>query len=202
MPHDVAGAAAAEHVVADVVGAAAHLAAAQVGWLWHDGAPSSAEARLAFLRFDALDELATHGLARTNSVRAGAYAHDFHLLDLQLATRAAPGALPCEVRLDVAQNLGADAADRALRVEVFAGDVAARGHFQVGYVFQRLERDAVLAAFDSHDWWFHSAARGHRITAGVGLSTHASARVSTFLERRDDLDTWTKRLLADLRLVF
>jgi hypothetical protein len=176
------------------------LASVQAGLSIRDGAPTGAEARLAALYFDRTDALVGDGMARTNSVQAGDFVADFQLLDLQIGLRHVVWRVPAALDAEWVENLGADAASSGWRGAARCGDLAARGDVEIGYAYHRIERDAVLAAFNSDDWWFHSAMRGHRVTLSVAVVRALSLGVSGSWERRDDLTTWTRRLLLDLRL--
>jgi hypothetical protein len=48
------------------------------------------------------------------------------------------------------------------------------------------------------DWWFHSRSKGHMLRATFGVSEQLRLRLSTFLERRDDLSEDTRRLLVEV----
>lgn len=174
------------------------IAAAQLAWRWREGAPTSAAILLGYLGFSHLDELARQGLARTNSIAAGRLVEDYRLLDLQLVGRSGSARWPIEARLDVVHNLGADDQRNGVRASLRAGDAMRARAWEFGYAYQDIERDAVMAAFNSDDWWFHSATHGHMIWTGYGLDDSWSLRVSGFHERRDGLDDDTDRLRVDL----
>src|SRR4029453_1374414 len=101
-------------------------------------------------------------------------------------------------RVDVVHNHRTALDRSAVRARVAWGGVAALGDVELGYVSQRIERDAVPGSFNSDDWWFHSADRGHSAWAAVGLGGGAFLRVTGFDERRDDLTEHTRRLLIEL----
>lgn len=181
------------------------IAALQAGWHWHEGAPVSFSAWLTYLDFTDLDTLAREGLARTNRRVAGALASDYELLDLQLAWRTqldAIGGVPFELRGDVVRNLGADAADTGARLSAVFGSSRVERGLEVGLAYERIERDAVMAAFNEDDWWFHSAMRGFMPWVAYGLSDSVSVRVAGFFERRDDQGEDVERLLVDLKAAF
>jgi hypothetical protein len=179
------------------------LAAVQGAYALHDGGPCGADVRVAYLRYDHADGLVADGLARTNATRGGVFVSDFELLDVQLAGRVAVAGVPCVAEAGWVENFGAASSSSAgLRAGVEIGDLASRGHVAVSYAFQRIEQDAVLAAFNSDDWWFHSRTRGHRAGAAVALGGGVFFGVSGSIERRDDLSEWTERLLIDLRADF
>ncbi len=173
------------------------LAAAQVAWRIRDGAALGGEVILSGLFFDDLEALAASPLARTNRRLGTLFASDYELLDLRLGLRLPAGAGALELTVEGVENLGAENAERALRGEA---TFRARpdGGFEAGAIAQRIEADAVLAAFNSDDWWLHSASRGGSAWAGWGFPHDLTLRAAYFSERRDDLERWFDRILLDL----
>lgn len=178
------------------LGGDVRLQALQGGYHWREGAPVSVSVLLSLLDFGHLAGLAGDGLARGNRVQDGRHAEDFRLLDLQLALRR-QSTLPLELRLDLVRNLAADRERDGIRVSAVLGDRFVPGQWEFGYAFQRIQRDAVLAAANADDWWFHAGARGHMPWAGRGFGAW-SLRLALFLERRDGLSEGTERVLLDL----
>jgi hypothetical protein len=179
-----------------------HLAAAQTSYTFHDGAPRRGAARLAYLHYDHTASLVTDGLARTNRVQSGDFAATFDLLDLQIEARSPIGSLPGLVQAEWVENLSADAESSGYRLGAGLGEAVERWQVALRYFFQRLESDAVLAAFNSDDWWFHSRMRGHRAVLGVGLGHGVRVEASGSIERRDDRDDWIRRARLDLHAVW
>jgi hypothetical protein len=178
------------------------LAAVQAGYSWLDGGPRGADVRAAFLHWASFDELVANKLARTNVVQAGHFRSDFDLADLQIDWRTQLGGVACQVDGEWVENLGADTESSAWRAGLSIGDLWRPWHVQLRYAFHRVESDAVLAAFNSDDWWFHSRMRGHRAGVVVAAEHGVTLGVSGSVERRDDLSYWTKRLLLDLHWDF
>lgn len=178
----------------------ARFAAAQFGWHWNSGAPTSAGVLVAYLDWSDLDEFARAGLGRGNSLQAGRYRHDYRLLDAQVYLRRQWGEKWIEARLDRVTNLEAGSSDDGTRASVVYGDRfdPAQPGWELGWAWQRMQRDAVLAAVSADDWWFHTAARGHMPWVGYGFNATWSLRVAGFLETRDGLGDRTRRLLLDL----
>jgi len=112
-----AGAFAGDHLYHDD----SRIAAGQVAWRWHEGAPTNGAVLLSLLDFDDLGTLARNGLGRTNLRNANGYVSDYRLLDLQLVGRHQFGGWPFEARLDLVRNLGADNDADAARFSVVAG---------------------------------------------------------------------------------
>lgn len=190
----VAGYFAGQHLYGDE----SRIGALQLAWRWHEGAPMHAAALLSYIDFDDLGELTREGLARTNTIVDHALVNDYRLLDLQLVGNMRAGSWPIEARLDVVNNLGADDANEGVRGSVVFGDARLPRGWEFGAVAQRIQRDAVMAAFNSDDWWFHSAARGQMLWVGYGLDATWSLRLSGFHERRDGVEEHTDRIKLDL----
>ena len=190
--------AAGAHALEHPLGGSARFAAVQAGVNLFEGGRSSAEVLLAWLGFDRLQGLADAGLARGNTLAAGAYANDYRLLDLQMVWRHQFARAPLQLRLDLVRNLGADTRRDGARASAVYGDRWQPGAWEIGFAWQRAQSDAVLAAASADDWWFRAGARGHMPWIGVALGRNWSARAAVFLERRDGLDARTDRLLLDL----
>ena len=190
----VAGYFAGQHLYGDE----SRIGAVELAWRWHEGAPTRAAALLSYLDFDDLGELTSQGLARTNTIANGRLVNDYRLLDAQAVGHLTAGAWPIEARFDYVNNLGADDSNEGVRGTLVVGDSTQPHGWELGAVAQRIQRDAVMAAFNSDDWWFHSAARGQMLWVGYGLDATWSLRLAGFHERRDGLDESTDRIKVDL----
>jgi hypothetical protein len=172
--------------------------AAQAAWRIREGADTEGSILLAFLDFDELDNIARAGLTRSNRRVAGRLLSDYRLGDLQLALRTRRWPWPLEARLDLVRNFGADDQRDGARFSVVYGNRREAGSWEIGYAYQRIQRDAVMAAFNAEDWWFHSAARGFMPWLGYGFDEHWSVRLAAFIERPDGRAEDTDRVLLDL----
>ena len=190
----VVGYFAGEHLYGDE----SRIGAAEVAWRWHEGAPFHAAAIASYLDFSDLDELTQEGLARTNTIVGGHLVNDYRLLDLQLIGHGEVAHWPVEVRIDVVDNLGADDSHQGARGSLVVGDRTRARGWEFGFAAQRIQRDAVMAAFNSDDWWFHSAVRGQLLWIGYGIDRTWNLRLAGFHERRDGLDEYTDRIRLDL----
>ncbi|HET9484455.1 MAG TPA: hypothetical protein VFO79_10905 [Xanthomonadales bacterium] len=175
------------------------IGALQASMLIREGAPWSGEVSIGYLHFDDLGALARNGLGRTNRRAAGRFVSDYELLDLQFALRSTAWSVPVEARLDLVRNLGADDARDGARFSTVFGRSDVAGGWELGLAYERIQRDAVLAAFNADDWWFHSFMRGFMPWVTYGISDAVSVRVAGFFERRDDQVEDVDRLLIDIR---
>jgi hypothetical protein len=191
----VAGYFAGDHLYGDD----SRIGALQLGWNWREGAPMRGSAQLSWLDFSSLDELARQGLGRTNALVGGDYRSDFRLLDLQLGGHLDAGAWPIDLRIDLVRNVGADDDRDGGRVSLSVGDPRQPHGLQFGVALHRIQRDAVLAAFGSDDWWFHSNMRGQLVWVAYGIDQNWNLRLSGFRELRDGLSEHTHRLRFDIK---
>lgn len=178
------------------------IAAAQLGWAINPGAPLAFDMQLAWLQFSDLDEAVRQGLSRSNRRVGDRLVSDYRLLDLQLGVRWLIDQRPLSARIDLVRNTGADDLNEGVRASLVYGSARRNGGWEVGGAWQRIQRDAVLAAFNDDDWWFHSDARGFMPWVAFGWSQGWSARAAAFIERRDDSDETLKRLLLEVRHSF
>jgi hypothetical protein len=192
----VAGGFAAQHLYDDDT----RIAAAQLAWRWREGAPTNMAVLLSYLDFSDLGQLTRQGLTRTNRrVPAnGPLLSDYRLLDLQLVGRTAVGEWPLEARVDVVRNLGADDQRDGARFSLVLGSRFQPGGWEFGYSNQRIQRDAVLAAFNEDDWWFHSFTHGFMPWIGYGIDERWNLRLAAFHEQRNGLPEHTDRILFDV----
>lgn len=175
------------------------IAGLQIGYGWMEGAESGFSTFLGYFDYSDLDRAARSGLGRTNRRVNNRFVSDFDLLNWQLIGRLQLAEKPLVTRLDLVRNLGADDLRDGARFSAIWGDAEGLGGWEVGYSYQRPQRDAVLAYFAEDDWWFHSFARGYMPWVAYGFERGISVQLSGFVERRDLLDDTTKRLLLDVR---
>lgn len=166
------------------------LKAAQLSTLIREEGATGGDLTVSWLRFEPT--------ARSGFVFSSPVVFDrFDVVDLQLGARAAPSGIPASIRLDLARN-GTVPSDRlAARVRLAVGGAGVPAGAEVGWVFQRIEREAVPGAYNSDDWWFHSRMRGNQLWLRVGRGGF-EAKVAGFHERRDDLARPTRRLTVEL----
>ncbi len=188
--------AAAVFAPSDRLGDQTRAAGMMARWLVREGAATGGGVGVGFLRFEHTDALAASPYRRTNRARGGRFASDYELVIGELFLRLPAGAASVLLRGDAVLNLGASADARAERLTVSYRRAGA-GRLETALVAQRIARDAVLAAYNSDDWWFHSAARGVAVFVGRELAAGVTVRGSYFRERRDDLAQPFDRVVLD-----
>jgi len=83
---------------------------------------------------------------------AGNYLNDFNLAELFGDVTFTPGERPLTVFADYVVNTEADDLDTGFALGASLGEVTRAGTWKVGYVYQELRSDAVLATFTDSDW--------------------------------------------------
>ncbi len=174
----------------------------QVSYRRNAGAPEGWSALLSYVEFDELNEVLADGRTRTNRRLNGALVSDFEIADLQLGYRGVVADFSYQIWLDLAHNFGAEDEENAARLDLILGERGNAGDFAYGFVWQRVQSDAVMAAFNDDDWWFPSRMRGVSAWAEYGFSEQLSGRLSLFRERRDDLSEHLHRVILEFRYQF
>lgn len=179
----------------------AWMAAGQASIAGESGA-TQAEMVASYLEFGRLEDLPNQGFGRQNttvpSPEGRQYAVEFRIVDLQLSATTRWGRVPMAARIDVARNVAASEHRDAIRTRLALGGVETPAGLEIGWLYQRIERDAVCGAFNSDDWWFHSRMRGHLGWIAWGLGRPIGLKLSGTIEQRDDLTTEVHRLRAEL----
>jgi hypothetical protein len=179
--------------------------AGQAVWRGGDVGRFAVEAAAAYWDFD-LDDLKSH-LVRQNSSEpyAGGQRPEsgFRVADLLVRLRFPALRLPVTVSLDGIRNFEAEATKRdAFEGSVAVGSVGTPGTWRAFYMFQYVQRDAVVGAYNTDDWWFHSRYRGHRAGVAVTLLPQIYVQGAFLVQRRLDLKAWLNRVTVDLVKTF
>jgi len=178
------------------------IGAVQAAWRIHEGAPHAGAIILTYLEFDDLEQIVAAGRARTNRVVDGQLVSGFQLLDLQLQYRFPAWFAGLLTSVDLVKNLGAADQDEAVRFSAILGNAWHQGEWELGYAYQRIQSDAIMAAFNEDDWWFPSGMRGYSPWAAYGIGQNKRLRVAAFVERRDGRSEHLNRIMVDLNWRF
>lgn len=181
------------------------IAAGQVVWRGGDANRFALEAAASYWDFD-LDELKSH-YVRQNVPEpyAGGQrpASGFRLADLLIRFRFLALALPVTLSLDGIHNFEADAGNRdAFEGAVAVGSVGTPGTWRAFYMYQYVQRDAVVGAYNTDDWWFHSRYRGHRAGVAVTVLPQVFVQGAIVFQQRLDLKATLNRITVDLVKIF
>ena len=193
-----------------------HIAAAQATWAFGDPDSFAIDWSESYWRFTHLQKTARHFVRQNASYTAVSpygsgtpvgvpvYENDFRILDSIARFRFGIAKFPVSLSLDWAHNLAAtereyrDGFEAAIRV----GREGDRGDFQVFDVYQYVDRDAVVGAYNTDDWWFHSWYVGHRVGVAYTVVAGVEIRPSVVFQRRQDRSHYLNRYLFDLVKTF
>ncbi|HEY1249559.1 MAG TPA: hypothetical protein VGH97_00120 [Thermoanaerobaculia bacterium] len=132
-----------------------------------------------------------------------AYGSDFHVADLLLRLRARVCEVPLLLSLDGIHNFEAAAKKKnAFEATLAAGRVGTPGDVRAFYTYQYVQRDALVAAYNTDDWWFHTWYEGHRAGVAVTFLPQTYLQVSGSVQRRLDTRNWINRYLVDVVKMF
>ncbi|HET7453703.1 MAG TPA: putative porin [Thermoanaerobaculia bacterium] len=188
-----------------------HIAAGQATFETGDPAAVAFDISGSYWRFTHLHETGEHWLRQNIPAYAlpgysppSPYANDFRIVDA-LARLRILGAhrFPVSLSVDWARNLAAhseyrDGVEAALRV----GREGAPGDVEIFDIYQYVDRDAVVGAYNTDDWWFHSWYVGHRVGVSVTVLPQVMLRPSVVFQRRQDREHYLNRYLLDLVKTF
>ena len=189
-----------------------HIAVGQATFETGDPAAVAFDFSGSYWRFTHLEETGRHWI-RQNApayvlpgyTPASPYQNDFRIVD-SLARVRVLGArrFPVSLSIDWAHNLAADereyrdGVEAALRV----GREGVPGDVQIFDIYQYVDRDAVVGAYNTDDWWFHSWYVGHRVGVSVTVLSQVVLRPSVVFQRRQDRQHYLNRYLLDLVKTF
>jgi hypothetical protein len=175
--------------------------------IWRGGDPDrlGVEAAAAYWDFE-LDDLKSH-YVRQNSPEpyegGQRPASDFRLVDLLVRVRFLALSLPVTISVDGVHNFEADDGQSgAFEGALAVGSVGTPRTWRAFYQFQYVERDAVVGAYNTDDWWFHSRYRGHRTGVAVTILPQIYVQAAFLVQRRLDLSSWLNRITVDLVKLF
>ncbi len=175
------------------------ISAAQLALNVNEGGAYSGFVGLSWLKFDDLEQLVRNGLARQNRRVGNQLFSDYRLLDLQAGMIVPLADKPLDLRIDLLRNTGADLDQNGARASAVWGTSRGARNWELGLSYQKIEREAALAAFNGDDWWFHADARGYMPWIAYGISDRWSVQVSQFIERRLSSSVKIDRTVIDFR---
>lgn len=116
-----------------------------------------------------------------------AYLHDYEELELFTELGFSLAGLPATVFFDYVKNRAADRFDTGWAAGVTLGEARARGTWELGWAFQDLEADAVLALLTDSDFGGGGTdTRGHLLSGAYALGDRWSVGASWFINEIDE----------------
>jgi hypothetical protein len=139
-------------------------------------------------------------LLRTNSKSGTHLLNDYNILDLIGRVRFNL-VFPFTAQIDYVKNTaantfsaGAGNGDSGYLIDLFAGQLQEAGQFRAGVSFHHVESDAVLAAYNTDEWWFPTRGEGYRIHGGVvvhrGITVSGSYLHQTLIDLSAKFERW------------
>jgi hypothetical protein len=177
----------------------------QVVWRSGDAGSLRLEAAASYWSYDLRNLKAQFIRENTAAVVDGQIVHasEFHVADLLLRLRFQVGAVPVVLSLDGLHNFRAGPRRKsAFEATLAAGRVGTPGQWRTFYTYQYVQRDAVVGAYNTDDWWFHTWYEGHRLGVAVTILPQVYVQASSSLQRRLDTRRWVNRYLVDVVKMF
>jgi hypothetical protein len=132
-----------------------------------------------------------------------AYQSKFQLLDLFVKLQFPIGGLPVTVSLDGIHNFGAvGPGSNAYEAAVSVGSVGTPRNWRAFFVYQYIGRDALVGAYNTDDWWWHTWAEGYRAGFAYTILPMVYLQPAFVLQRRLDYAFWINRVTVDLVKMF
>jgi hypothetical protein len=185
------------------------VAAGQVVWRTGDPNSLSVEAAASYWDFEPKDLRAPFGRQNYFTVDpfgAALFQSRFQIVDGILRVRFPIGRVPMLVSLDGLVNVGArgDGKDEGTAFEgsIVAGSVGVPGTVRGFYTYQHVERDALMGAYNTDDWWFHTWYEGHRFALAVTVYPRVFIQATGMIQRRLDRSNHLNRFTLDLVKMF
>ena len=132
-----------------------------------------------------------------------AYQSQFELLDLLVKIQFPVGPLPITLSLDFIHNFGApDRIANAYEAGVIVGNVGTPRTWRAFFVYQYIGRDALVGAYNTDDWWWHTWAEGYRFGFSYTIFPMIYVQPAVVFQRRLDYNYWINRVTVDLVKMF
>lgn len=157
---------------------------------------------LEFKDLDTLDPV----LYRQNAVVAGHYLDEYKIIDVQ-ARLSSNGQLPIQLVADYCWNRALSEGNKGLWLAAVLGEIGV-SRAQLSYTYARIDANAVVAAFNTDDFFWGTGWEGHRAdlgsASGRGTSLHAIAQWQRRqgLAGTDAKGDWVSRYRVELRYEF
>jgi len=131
------------------------------------------------------------------------YASKFQLADILVKLQFPVARLPVTVSLDFIHNFGAPGAiANAYEAGVAVGTVGTPRTWRAFFVYQYIERDALVGAYNTDDWWWHTWAEGYRFGVSYTIFPMIYVQPAVVFQRRLDFNYWINRVTVDLVKLF
>ncbi|WP_461520610.1 putative porin [Porticoccus sp.] len=141
-----------------------------------------------------------------NSSVGGLYEFDYEVFELFAELSTSLAGMPATLFADYVNNSDADE-DTGYALGFKLGKAKKRGAWEVGYTYEDLEADAVFATFTDSDFGGGGTdVKGHKLSAGLGISDNTSVSLTYFINEYGDFTNVQEedynRLQLDLQTKF
>jgi hypothetical protein len=166
---------------------------------------SSFQAAGSYLQFEDLDKL-DPAVRRQNTRIGGLFVNDYHVVDI-LGRLSSNGQVPITLVADYCWNTAMSSGNRGLWLAAALGSTDV-SRARAEYTYAKIDRDAVVAAFNTDDFFWGTGWEGHRAdiatSAAKKSSVHAIAQWQRFKDSPDPVarETWVKRYRLEMRMTF
>jgi len=131
------------------------------------------------------------------------YRSKFELLDTLVKLQFPVAGLPVTVSLDFVHNFGiVGTGPNAYEAAVSVGSVGTPRTWRGFFVYQNVGRDALVGAYNTDDWWWHTWAEGYRFGFSYTVLPMLYVQPAVVFQRRLDASYWINRVTVDLVKMF
>jgi len=132
-----------------------------------------------------------------------AYQSKFELLDTLVKLQFPVVGLPVTVSLDVIHNFGiVGTGPNAYEAGLTVGTVGTPRTWRAFFTYQYIGRDALVGAYNTDDWWWHTWAEGYRFGFSYTILPMVYVQPAVVFQRRLDSNYWINRVTVDLVKMF
>ena len=131
------------------------------------------------------------------------YLNDYEELEVFAELKTKLGGLPASIFVDWVQNQDADDNDTGWSAGAKLGKAKKPGSWQLAYIYQDLEADAVFGLTTDSDFGGGgTGSKGHIVKGAYALDKNTSLALTYFINERGDLETDYDRLQVDLKFKY
>jgi len=182
------------------------LGVGQVVWKMGDENRFAVQASLAFWNMDMRHVAREYFRQNETTVVDGqlAYRSRFELLDNLLRLQFPVAGLPVTVSFDFVHNFGrvGYAGDDAYEAGLLVGSVGTPKTWRAFVYYQYIGREALVGAYNTDEWWWHTWAKGYRFGASYTILPLVYLEPAMVVQKRLDLDYWLTRVTVSLVKMF
>ncbi len=181
------------------------LGVGQVVWNWGDESRFAVQAASAFWNLAMKDVALQYYRENRVTIVNGqlTYLSRFQLLDDLVQLRFPIAGMPASVSLDFVHNFGVvGTGPNAYEAAAMLGSVGTPGRWRAFFAYQHIGRDALVGAYNTDDWWWHTWAEGYRVGFAYTVAPLVYVQPAVVWQRRLDTDHWINRVTVDLVKMF